>query len=226
MATTFPNSPNHAKGYLKLMDPNTGSIPRTITLQINPSQLTRSLQVQGAGGEGGDRSEALRLTGPPVETIQLEAELDATDQLEFPQQNENTVEYGLLRELAALESLVYPDSTLLRVNNLLAEFGMLEILPVETPLTLFGWGKNREMPVRLKEISITEQLFDQQLNPIRATVTLGMQILSVNDLPFNHRGSSLYLQHHQLIERLAQRKPASLLQAVAGFIPQPPRRIV
>jgi hypothetical protein len=188
---------------LLLMDPDTGSLTGIVSLQINPAQLTRSLKVRGAG-EGGDRSEALRLTGPPVETIQLEAELDATEKLEFPDQHSDAVEFGLRPELAALESLVYPSSARLLENHALAASGMLEILPVEAPLTLFAWGRHRLLPVRITELSITEEAFDQQLNPIRAKVSLGMQILSVNDLPFDHRGSSLYLDHHHLIEALRQ----------------------
>ena len=38
------------------------------------------------GGQDGMRVDALRLRGPAIETIKLEAELDATDQLEFPKQ--------------------------------------------------------------------------------------------------------------------------------------------
>jgi hypothetical protein len=49
-------------------------VRRIITLQYNPDTLTRSLQVQGVGSEGGARSEALRLKGPAVETIKLDAE--------------------------------------------------------------------------------------------------------------------------------------------------------
>jgi hypothetical protein len=87
MATTFPNSPRHAKGALTLMDPDSANFIRFITLQINPALLTRSLKVRGAGREGGDRSAAMRLTRPPMETNQVEAE-DATDKLEYPKQNE------------------------------------------------------------------------------------------------------------------------------------------
>ena len=35
--------------------------------------------------------EAMRLKGPPVETIKLDAEIDATDQLEFPDNNATVV---------------------------------------------------------------------------------------------------------------------------------------
>ncbi|MGB3220894.1 MAG: hypothetical protein WBD79_26130, partial [Anaerolineae bacterium] len=63
--TTFPNSPRLLKGGIVLLDPNTGAVLRIIALQYNPDTLSRTLQVKGAGAEGGDRSEALRLKGPP-----------------------------------------------------------------------------------------------------------------------------------------------------------------
>jgi hypothetical protein len=198
------------------MDPETGKYTGIIRLQINPSQLTRTLKVRGAGGEGSDRSEAMRLTGPPVETIQVEAELDATDKLEFPEDNQDAVESGLRPELAALESLVYPSSALLEENHELSQSGMLEILPVEAPLILFGWGRNRLLPVRITELNVLEEAFDQELNPIRAKVTLGMQVLSVNDLPYDHRGTSMYLRHHHLIEALS-RKAGGVVVPRAGI---------
>ena len=92
---------------------------RIIALQYNPDTLTRSLQVQGVGGEGGDCSEALRLKDPPVETIKLEAEIDAADQLEFPEQNENIVKSGLHTQLVALETIVYPTSFISLIKDVL-----------------------------------------------------------------------------------------------------------
>ena len=72
--STFPNSPRLIKGGIVLLNPDNGAVQRIITLQYNPDTLTRSLQIK-ASGEGGDRSEALRLSGPPVETIRLDAEI-------------------------------------------------------------------------------------------------------------------------------------------------------
>ena len=79
--SSFPGSPKLLKGGIVLIDPATAQVQRIIALQYNPESLSRTLQVQGAG-EGGDRSEALRLKGPAVETIKLEAEIDATDEME------------------------------------------------------------------------------------------------------------------------------------------------
>lgn len=199
--TTFHNSPRLLKGGMVLLDPVTGQVQRVIPLQYNPETLSRSLQVQGVNIDSGDRSEALRLKGPPIETLRIDAEIDATDQLEVA--DPTAVEFGISRQLAALEMLVYPSSSQLRDNDRLAQEGMLVIAPMETPLILFVWSKTRTLPVRLTEFSITEEEFDPALNPIRARVSLGMRVLSVDDLGFAHRGGGLYMNYHQEKERLA-----------------------
>jgi hypothetical protein len=200
--TSFPLAPSLVKGGLVLIDPATAAVLRVIALQYNPETLTRTLQIQ-AIGDSGDRSEALRLKGPPVETIKLDAEIDATDQLEQPDQNRTFVDSGIQPQLAALETIVYPPSARLQANNALARAGTLEIAPVESPLILFVWSRFRIVPVRITELSITEEAFDPRLNPIRAKVSLGLRVLSVNDLGFDHKGGSLYLMYQQQKERFA-----------------------
>jgi hypothetical protein len=211
--SSFPNSPRLVKGGIVLIDPTTSAVVRTIALQYNPDTLTRSLQIK-ALAEGGERSDAMRLTGPPVETIKLEVELDATDQLEFPDENPNAPQLGVQPQLAALETIVYPSSAQIQSNNSLSGSGTLEIIPMETPLTLFIWSKTRVLPVRLTEFSITEEAFDPSLNPIRAKVSLGMRVLSVNDLPFSHKGSSLFLAYQQQKESLAARAASGSLNSL------------
>jgi hypothetical protein len=212
--TTFPGSPKLLKGGIVLVDPTTSAVQRIIALQYNPDTITRTLQVQGIGAEGGDRSEALRLKGPPIETIKVEAEIDATDQLEFPKENPDAVEVGIHHQLAALEVIVYPTSSQLQSNNSLAQSGTLEIAPMEAPLTLFVWSKQRVMPVRITDFSITEEAFDVNLNPIRAKVSLGFRVLSVNDLGFAHKGGSLFMSYLQNKEQLANRLKGSTFGAL------------
>ena len=204
--TTFPNSPRLLKGGIVLIDPTTAAVLRIIALQYNPDTLSRTLQLQAVGGEG-DRLEALRLKGPPNETIKLDAEIDATDQLEFPGENRTTTQLGIFPQLAALETIVYPTSAQLESGNSLAQSGTLEISPMEAPLSLFIWSKTRILPVRLTDFSITEEAFDAALNPIRAKVSLGMRVLSVNDLGFNHKGGNLFMAYLKNKELLAQRGP-------------------
>ena len=211
--TTFPGSPRLLRGGLVLLDLDSETVQRIIVMQYNPATLQRQLQVQGAGGDGGDRLEALRLTGPPVETYQLEAEIDAADQLEFPDvsSHRSTVEYGILPQLAALETLIYPSSSRIRLNNQLATAGTLELMPMETPLTLFVWSKSRVLPVRITDFSVTEEAYDPNLNPLRAKVSLSLRVLSGNDLNYDHFGSSLYRSYHQQQEQLARQAPSATL---------------
>ena len=203
--TTFPGSPHILKGGIVLLDPDTFTVLPNgiIVLQYNPDTLSRTLKIKGAD-EGGDRSEALRLTGPPVETLKLDAEIDATDQLEFPEQNPNTLQNGIFPQLTALETIVYPSSTRLQNNFSLSQAGTLEIMPILAPFTLFVWSANRIVPVRLTDFSVTEEAFDPTLNPIRAKVSLGMRVLSIDDLTFNDKGGSLYMVYQQQKESLAR----------------------
>jgi hypothetical protein len=215
--TTFPGSPRLLRGGLVLIDADSGALQRIITLQYNPDTLTRTLQAQGIG-ESGDRSEALRLKAPPVETIKLDAEIDATDQLELAEQT--TTQFGVHPILAALETIIYPSSSQLIAANRLAQAGTLEIAPTLAPLTLFVWSRSRIVPVRLTDFSVTEEAFDTALNPIRAKVSLGMRVLSVGDLLFESKGGSLYMMYQQQKERLATLyRPGTLQTLGLGGIP-------
>ena len=206
-------SPRILKGGLVLLDPDRFSVlPNgVIALQYNPDTLTRTLKIKGAE-EGGDRSEALRLTGPPVETIKLDAEIDATDQLEAG--DANGQQYGIFPQLSALETLVYPTSLTLQNNFSLAQQGTLEIMPMLAPLPLFVWGASRIVPVRITDFSITEEAFDTALNPIRAKVSLGMRVLTIDDLNFADKGGSLYLAYQRQKEAFAQLNRAGTFGAL------------
>lgn len=218
--STFPGSPRLLKAGLVLIDPQTAAVQRVIALQYNPDTLTRTLQIKSVGGEGGDRLEALRLTGPPAETIKLDAEIDATDQLEFPTQNPTAAQFGIHPQLAALEMLVHPASSQIQANAALARIGMIEIVPMETLFTLFVWSTQRVLPVRVTDFSVTEEAFDPFLNPIRAKVSLSLRVLSVNDLRFDHPGAGVFLAYLQQKERLAGMSPAGTL-ASFGFTNAP-----
>jgi hypothetical protein len=209
----YARSPRLVKGGIVLVNPDSGAIQRVISLQYNSDSLSRTLQVQGAG-DGADRSEALRIKGPPVETIKLEAEIDATDQLEFPERNPTAVALGIHPQLAALETVVYPSVASLAANEALASIGTIEIVPMQALLTLFVWSAARILPVRITEFSVTEEFFDPTLNPIRAKVGLGLRVLSVDDLGFGHLGGSVFLAALRRKEGLVARAPAASLSSL------------
>ena len=212
--SSFPGSPKPLKAGIVLIDPGTSAVQRVIAFQYSPDNLTRSFQIQAFGGDAADRSQAMRIKGPPVESFRIEAELDAVDQLEVADGVVTSV--GLSAQLAAMETMIYPTSDKLTANNRLADSGVLEIVPMEAPLAIFVWSKNRIVPVRITELSITEEAFDPSLNPIRAKVSMGLRVLSVDDLGFLHKGGSLYIMYQQQKERLAAMAQSGTL-AVLGI---------
>jgi hypothetical protein len=207
-------SPRLVKGGLVELDVSSGRAVRVIALQYNPDSLTRTIAVQRSTGGAPDRSEATRLKGAAIETFRLEAEIDATDGMEHPDQDPTSVELGIHAQLAALETLAYPAAATLEENDRLASAGMLTVLPLEEPLLVFVWGKERVVPVQLTELSITEEAFDPRLNPIRAKVTLGLRVLSVDDLGFAHRGGGMFMSYLHHKEAMAARSGQVALTAL------------
>lgn len=209
------SSPRLIRAGLVLMAPDTGAVSRIITLHYVPETLTRQVTAK-ALEDSANRSQPLRLTGPASETISLDAVLDATDQLEFPDQNPDAAKLGLFPALAALETLLYPSSAQLERQKAQAGSGSFEITPAETPLALFVWSAQRIVPVRLDSLQITEEFFDANLNPIRAKIGLSMKVLSVDDLGFGHRGSGLFMAYLQAKEQLAAKSAAGSLAALGA----------
>ena len=202
--TSFPGSPRVMKGALVAFDPM-NPYSSIIVFQYNPDSLRRTLEAQAVSTAQSPttvaRSEALRLRGAPIENITLEVEVDATDQL--ANADPLAASMGVYPQLSALEMLLYPKSSVVIANTVLALTGSIELIPPEAPLTLFIWGPKRVLPVRLTTFSITEQAYDVDLNPIRANVDLGLRVLSYNDLSLTNAGYYLFLAHQVTKEVMA-----------------------
>ena len=210
--TTFPGSPRILKGAIVAINlPN--PTPNVIVFQYNPHTLTRTLEVQTVGGEG-ERAAPVRFKGAPVETLNLDVAIDAVDQLEKAEGN--AVILGIHPQLAALETLLYPPSTTVIANLALLTAGVIEIIPAMAPFTLLIYGPKRILPVQLTEFRVTEEAHDVSLNPIRATVSLGVRVLSYNDLLPDHPGHALFLAHQVAKETLARVGMVQTLSAVVG----------
>lgn len=181
MPSEFPRSPRLLKGALVIFETSAPIPTNLIVFQYNPDGVSRSFQQRG-GTNPQEGSGDTQGAAPPLETFQLRAELDATDQLERPGENPLAVAVGLHPTLAALELLLYPASTLLILNSVLSLAGSAVVAPARAPLVLLVWGPARVVPVRLSSLSIEEQAFDQLLNPIRAQVTLGLRALTIPEL--------------------------------------------
>ena len=199
--TTSPIAPRLIKGALIGID-IFNPLASIIVFQYNPDTMTRRLDARTTGGQdGGDKTEALRLSGPPRETITLNVEFDAADQPD--------VTSDVYPALSALEMLLYPKSAVVIANTTLALLGNTEIIAPQAPLTIFVWGPQRVLPVRLTGFGITEEAYDANLNPIRARVDLSLYVLSYNDLKISNPGYFLFLAHQIAKETLATQNVSS-----------------
>lgn len=210
--TTFPRSPRLLKGAIVAVDVF-NPVASVVVFQYNPETLSRTLQPQ-IGSQGGSRTEVTRIHGAPIETISVDVEIDATDQLE--KADSTATSSGIHPQLAALEMLIYPKSSRVILNTALLAVGTIEVVPPEAPLILFVWGVRRVVPVTVESFSVTEEAYDVNLNPIRARVSLGLRVLTYDDLPVLSAGYGLFLAHQVAKEVMATSASIDNLSAVAS----------
>jgi len=181
---------------------------KTLTFQFNPANLKRSLKPQLVGGEQGDRSMAVRFKGGPVQTIDAVVEFDASSGLD--QSKLNSIENGVYAQLAALEIMMAPSCDAVnRIHSQLSA-GVMEVAPLAAPMIYFVWGKNRVLPVRFDQYSITEELFDGDLNPIQVSVSVSMTVLNYSDLDTSNHAYQQYMVYQQTMESLAEKAYSSM----------------
>jgi hypothetical protein len=194
-----PRSPRITRGAIIAFD-LFNPVASVVVFQYNPDLVTRTLEPQ-SGQQQGARAEVQRLSGAPVEKIDIEVDIDATDQLATADGVATSL--GIYPQLSALEMLLYPKSGLVIANTIALAIGTIEIIPPEAPFTLLIWGAKRVVPIKINTFKIAEEAHDVNLNPVRAKVTLQLQVLSYNDLPVTHAGYSVFLAHQIVKETMA-----------------------
>jgi hypothetical protein len=212
----FTGSPRVAKGAIVGFDP-ANPLASVIVFQYNPDAVTRRLTPNTAPS-GRNPGEQQRLKGPPGESITMAVELDAADQLE--RGDDTAVQHGIEPSLASLELLLFPKTALVLLNAGLALAGVLEVVPPQVPLTILVWG-DRVVPVRITDLSITEEAFDPALHPIRAKIDLGLQVLTYDDLGVMSFGGLLSIANQQYRERQATINGAGNVGSFVTAITQP-----
>jgi hypothetical protein len=174
---------------------STNPKPHVISFQYNPATLKRSLKPLMVGGEAGDLSQSVRITGAPTETFSVEIEIDAADDLEAGDAVATSL--GIQPQLAVLELRIYPTLSRVMENAALLSAGTIEIAPITAPRVLFVWGQRRALPVQLSSYTISEEEFDAGLNPIHATVSLEMRVVTYSDPSASNSDYHQYLAYQQ-----------------------------
>lgn len=204
MSNAYSNTPRVLKAGL-ISAGGTIPIPQLIVLQYNPAELKRQLEPDFE--KIGDTPTGTNLlAGPATETIEMTARISAVDQL---QANDPTaIAFGIYPQLATLELMMFPSASSIIQGLAEMALGVLEIVPPETPLTVFVWGPQRVLPVQITSYNVKETMHDTLLNPIDAEVTLAMKVLTYQDFQPSQLGYFIYLAN------LAERELMSTLGTV------------
>lgn len=215
-----------------------GPVPNVIVFQYNPETLTRKLTpwqppAQDSAAEQGGTTDPQIQPYDPQETIDVAIEFDATDLLEDPDAHPVAAVHGIADRLAAMERLLYPeseDSLLGEIAAALSGTSSAQVVRQTIPIVLFVWGPGLVVPVRVTSFSIEEQAFSTTLYPIRAKVSLSMQVLTDQAFPVSEDGaqSSLaveiargaYKYTSTQRQALALANAANNLEAILGLLPR------
>jgi len=192
MTTLYDPARKTLKGSLVILPPGGGS-QQVIVFQLNPASLRRRLEPQVSGGDRQSQAARLMYAAAPTESIDVELEIDATLQLPAGPGQPAAPDIG--PQLASLESLLYPPGQQVRTQQVLLRAGILEIGPYLAPTVVFTWGSTRAVPIKVINYSVTEETFLASLAPIRARVSLNMQVLSYSDVSPQDPAYSLFLAY-------------------------------
>jgi hypothetical protein len=180
--------PSVTRGALVALDDLSGSVVRAVVFQYNPDSLVNDFEpAPQTSADGG-------MVVPPIHTIIFQADFDATDALEHPDANPNVAQFGLWPQVAALELLMGP--------SLSDTEGAAEAL------VLFVFGAQRVLPVTITQLTLVEQAFDAQLNPIRVSASVQLRVLSSHDTQQSSRARSIALAAERTRGRLAALLPS------------------
>ena len=182
---TFSRLPRIQKGAFVQFDEQNPQ-GRKIVFQYNPDKINRRFKAQTENSDRWSLRSFLRKNQSPIETISFILTLDATDNLEQPNDHPDTVESGIYPLLSAIEMLVYRQSSEQTRRSFMGI--TWPITTKKQPLTLFIWGNKRVLPVLVTDLRIIEEMFDPALNPVRANIKITMHVLNDADLPRCYKG--------------------------------------
>jgi hypothetical protein len=220
-------------------------LPNVILFQYNPETITHTwTQPEPAPSPGaGGRANPLAVKGLPGESFSFTIAVDAADTIA----DGNPVAAGVAEvsgvysRLAALEMLQYPVDTTgssgllgsvsvssgsggLSIGNSSPAQADRSVPQSQVPTVLWVWGPGRILPVRVTSLSITEKLYDSLLNPVRAEATLGLRVMTPEELvfvtgPLADLARTAYTYSQGLRQALAVANLANAVDSIIGMLP-------
>lgn len=172
---------------------------RAIAFQYAPETVRRTIEPNVVGGRGAERSQAVRFAGAAAETLTLDARLSC---VETTDAGGGTAQ-GVAPQLAALALLAYPSAADVQRAQSMLEAGSIEVLPAIADELLLVFGRTRVVPCQIVSFSIVEEIYDNDLVPVLATVSLTLRLTSYSDVDHANRAWSDFLTYQQGLEALA-----------------------
>lgn len=160
--------------------------PLTIEFQFNPDSLKRTLKMVpaqeapgeqggggGAAGAAGGGGAAVSNRAADSRDLKNDSNLGESISITaFFDGKEDYFKGNLLPVLSVLEKLMEP------VETKQSDTNAAHVSPPKVvPLVFFWWGERRILPIKITQLSITETEFTPELDPIRAEVSLEMELL-------------------------------------------------
>jgi len=181
-----------------------GALPNIVVFQFNPTQVSRTPAIprrpQACTNSGA--TSAKQQPCPPSESMSFTLRIDATDLL--AQGNPIAAASGILPTLSALEMLMVPQGSLsLNLLSLSGSSGSHQSPPTSLPTVLFFWGPFRILPIAITSLSVTETEYDTLLNPVRADVSVNLDILQPSQLAGDTLGNAAYKYSQGVKETMA-----------------------
>jgi hypothetical protein len=200
-----------------------GALPNIIIFQFNPETVSRtpSLVWPPPKPKGIGTVDATQQPAEPSESYSFTLRLDASDQL--AQGNVDAAANGILPALSALELLMIPRSSLTIDLPGLAKIKKVFVNPpVKLNNILFFWGPFRILPVVVTQMSISETEYDQLLNPVRAEVSVTLDVLTKSMIdPHALLARGAYAYTRGVKEVMAALNIANTAQLVGGAFSLP-----
>jgi hypothetical protein len=181
------NTPKVARGALVQLVESLGTVlPNIIEFQYNPAKITRGFQVWNPfAGDPQNQAAQSPLVQPfdPQQTFGFELELDASDAI--ADGDPVALISGVAARIAALRKLIQPTNG--PVDDLIGAVGALiggsagadaQAIRPAVPITLLILGPGTLLPVRVKEFTVEMQDLLPTLHPLRARITLSLQVLT------------------------------------------------
>jgi hypothetical protein len=219
MTDGFTNRPKILRG--AFVELGLSLPPPVVAFQFNPVQVTRnrtiSHDVPGRGRGQSPRQVHSRpeyanlftLAKHQLVTVQEQAigfdlRLDATDRLD--DQDGLSQQFGIAPQLATLEQMVLPKDE----SQFATLFGKVRGFSftrgANPPMVLFVFGRKRVLPVNITTMNITETDFSAELNPVRATVKVGLSVIEGGNLPYRYTKAAAEVMSALNLARIADLK--------------------